>query len=306
MTRFLVTGASGLLGINFALHAAGQSGHSVVGTVHADRLAGMPLDTIPCDLSRPGQTAALLDQAQPDVVLHTAANANVDACERDPQNAQWMNAGLPGELAAETAKRGIYLIHISTDAVFDGQNGDYGETDAPNPINVYARTKLAGEQAVSSANPAALIARVNFFGWSRSGKRSLAEWFYNNLSAGTSMRGFTDVYFCPLLVTDLAEVLLRAAGLRLSGVYHAVGPQAMSKYSFGCRIAEAFGLDSGLIAPASVRDGGLAAVRSPNLTLKVDKLTAALGGPLPMPEDGIRRFAEQHAQGYPRRLQPSA
>jgi len=303
MTRFLVTGASGLLGINFALRVAGDNRHSVVGAVHADRLAGMSLETIPCDLSRPGQTAALLEQARPDVVLHTAANANVDACERDPQGAQWMNAGLPGELAAETARRGIYLMHISTDAVFDGQRGDYLETDAPNPINVYARTKLAGEQAVSAAYPDALIARVNFFGWSRSGKRSLAEWFYNNLSAGMPMRGFTDVFFCPLLVTDLADVLLCAAERHLSGVFHAVGPQAMSKYDFGCRIAQAFGLDSGLIAPVSVQNGGLQAARSPKLTLNIDKLAAALGGLPPAPDDGIRRFAEQRAQGFPQRLQ---
>jgi len=303
MTRFLVTGASGLLGINFALRVAGDNRHSVVGAVHADRLAGMSLETIPCDLSRPGQTAALLEQARPDVVLHTAANANVDACERDPQGAQWMNAGLPGELAAETARRGIYLMHISTDAVFDGQRGDYLETDAPNPINVYAHTKLAGEQAVSAAHPDALIARVNFFGWSRSGKRSLAEWFYNNLSAGTPMRGFTDVFFCPLLVTDLADVLLCAAERHLSGVFHAVGPQAMSKYDFGCRIAQAFGMDSGLIAPVSVQDGGLQAARSPKLTLNIDKLAAALGGLPPAPDDGIRRFAEQRAQGIPQRLQ---
>jgi len=303
MTRFLVTGASGLLGINFALRVADDNRHSVVAAVHADRLAGMSLETIPCDLSRRGQTAALLEQTRPDVVLHTAANANVDACERDPQGAQWMNAGLPGELAAETARRGIYLMHISTDAVFDGQRGDYLETDAPNPINVYARTKLAGEQAVSAAHPDALIARVNFFGWSRSGKRSLAEWFYNNLSAGMPMRGFTDVFFCPLLVTDLADVLLRAAERHLSGVFHAVGPQAMSKYDFGCRIAQAFGMDSGLIAPVSVQDGGLQAARSPKLTLNIDKLAAALGGLPPAPDNGIRRFAEQRAQGFPQRLQ---
>lgn len=303
MTRFLVTGASGLLGINFALHTAGDNRHRVVGAVHTDRLAGMPFETIPCDLSRPGQIPSLLEQARPDVVLHTAANANVDACERDPQGAQWMNAGLPGELAAETARRGISLIHISTDAVFDGQRGDYVETDTPNPINVYARTKLEGEQAVSAAHPHALIARVNFFGWSRSGKRSLAEWFFNNLSAGTPVRGFTDVYFCPLLVTDLVEILLRAAELQLNGIFHIVGPQAMSKYEFGCRIAQAFGLDDSLIAPVSVQEGGLQAARSPKLTLNIDKLAAALGGLPPAPEDGIRRFAQQRAQGYPQRLQ---
>ena len=95
-------------------------------------------------------------------------------------------------------------MHVSTDAVFDGQAAATTEQDTPNPLSIYARTKLDGERGVAEANPDAIIARVNLYGWSLSGRRSLAEFFFNNLSAGKRVKGFTDVYFCPLLANDLA------------------------------------------------------------------------------------------------------
>ncbi len=300
MTRFLVTGASGLLGLNFALQTCEQ--HQVIGVVHQNPLNGVPFEVLRGDLTRESEAARLLQTVRPDVVLHCAALANVDACEAHPALAQRLNAGVPAELAALTAAAGIRLVHISTDAVFDGIHGDYHEQDAPNPINDYARTKLAGERAVMRANPAALIARVNFYGWSLHGQRSLAEWFFYNLSTGKQVNGFADVYFCPLLVNDLVDVLLRMLEGGLTGLYHVVSPQPISKYDFGCAIARRFGLDESLIQPLSWREGGLRAARSPNLTLRVDKLKRDLDDGLPDLQRGLDRFYALHLAAYPQRL----
>jgi dTDP-4-dehydrorhamnose reductase len=141
-------------------------------------------------------------------VINCAALANLEACEAEPVLAGKLNSELPEKLAKYVARGGARLVHISTDAVFDGRLGGYREIDTPNPLSLYARTKLNGEQAVLAANSEAIVARVNLFGWSLSGKRSLAEWFFNNLSSGNSMLGFTDVFFCPLLANDLAKMLL--------------------------------------------------------------------------------------------------
>ena len=120
------------------------------------------------------------------------------------------NAELPGRIAEVCAQRGISLIHISTDAVFSGEkSGAYSETDEPSPRSVYARTKLAGEAAVLQAYPQATVARVNFYGWSLSGRRSLAEFFVNNLSRGATVNGFTDVTFCPMFVNHLSAILIK-------------------------------------------------------------------------------------------------
>ncbi len=103
-------------------------------------------------------------------------------------------------------------MHISTDAVFDGDRRLYREDDPPNPLSIYARTKLEGEQAVLQPNPQALVARVNLFGWSLSGKRSLAEFFFNNLKRGKSVRVLPTFSSARCWSNDLARILLRNAG----------------------------------------------------------------------------------------------
>src|SRR5512143_2980412 len=124
--RILVTGASGLLGLNLALSAARLSeptggSHLVFGTVKDHVLRTDAFQTIQTDLLVPGAMERLLDQTQPDWVIHCAAMANVDACEADPEQARKMNSELPAKLAAYVARGGARLVHISTDAVFDGR-----------------------------------------------------------------------------------------------------------------------------------------------------------------------------------------
>jgi dTDP-4-dehydrorhamnose reductase len=195
------------------------------------------------------------------------------------------------------------MIHISTDAVFDGMKEDfYIEDDAPNPLGVYAQTKLDGERNVLSANPDAAIARVNFFGWSLSGTRSLSEFFYNNLSTGQTASGFTDVWFCPMFVGDLAEILVRMLEKGLSGLYHTVGSEALVKYDFGVKIARQFGFDDGLVRPMSVEESALKAKRSHNLRLSIHKLSTDLGTVIPGVSTGIAKFYTQYKQGYPQKM----
>jgi dTDP-4-dehydrorhamnose reductase len=298
--RLLVTGASGLLGLNLALEASGE--HTVFGQVKDHDLHTEAFTVLKVDLLAPGAVERLLEQARPEWVINCAALAIVDACEADPGRAEQLNVELPRKLAEHVARGGARLVHISTDAVFDGARGEYTEEDSPNPLSVYARTKLAGERAVAGTDPGAIIARVNLFGWSLSGRRSLAEWFFNNLSAGAPVQGFTDVYFCPLLANHLAHVLLEMLSARLSGLYHVVAGDCISKYEFGVALARRFGFPSALIAPSSVAEGGLRAARSPNLTLLNDRLVQALPRPIPSLSTGLDRFYQLYQQGYPQRI----
>jgi len=298
MTHFLVTGGSGLLGLNFALAVDGKA-HQVTGVANTAPMLWATFKNVQLELTRPGAVEEMIETHKPDVVIHCAAMANVDACEADPVLARQVNAELPGTIAAACKKHALRMIHISTDAVFDGQKGNYREEDEPNPLGVYASTKLDGEKAVLTANPDALITRVNFYGWSAAGNRSLAENFVHNLEAGREMMGFTDVIFCPMNILDLSALLVEVAGMDLKGIYHMVGNEAMSKYQFGIRIAETFGFDAGLINPVSVKESGLKAARSPNLSLSVDKLINALGHDLPDFSEGLKKFHDQHRRGYP-------
>ena len=197
-------------------------------------------------LLSPGAAAELLERVAPDWVIHYPSLADMEACKDQKELAQQLNAELPGEITQETAAPGIRMVHISTDAVFDGTKGDYKEEDAPNPRSVYAQTKLDGEQAVLKANDQAIVARVNFYGWSASGKRSLAEFFFNNLEAKKEVPGFKDVFVCPLQVNQLGEILLQMLEQKLSGLYHVFNSQPISKYNFGVALAKKFGFEPGL------------------------------------------------------------
>lgn len=298
--KILVTGASGLLGLNLSLMEV--EAHTIVG-VDRSKLADTPFEIIKADLLDPEVEHRILDTVKPDAVIHTAALANLEACEEQPETARLLNAELPGELADACARRGIRMMHISTDAVFDGtKDGVYTEEDAPNPQGIYAQTKLEGERNVLSANPGAVVVRVNFFGWSLSGTRSLPEFFINNLSAGKKAQGFTDVFFCPLFVGDLAEILIKILAQGLSGIYHVVGSESLSKHDFGIAVARQFGLDERLIEAVSVEESTLIARRSHNLRLSIHKLSTALGEPVPGYSTGLDRFYTQYKQGYPQKM----
>lgn len=297
--RILITGASGLLGINLAMEAAKK--HEVYGVVNSQPLKDPPFHCIVADLLGEETYKEIFNKIRPDWVIHCAALASLEECEQDPAFAELMNTILPGEIAAITRGR-ARMLHISTDAVFDGHVGNYTEDDEPNPVSVYGKTKLNGEWAAIESDPDVLIARVNLFGWSLKGKRSLAEWFFYNLQAGKPVKGFTDVNFCPILANDLSHILLDMMKKQLSGLYHVVGSQTVSKFDFGQKLASTCQLNADLLSPISVQDFGLKAVRGNNLSLSVEKLKSDLHKDIPGFSTGLGQFAELYQQGYPQAL----
>src|SRR5215216_105956 len=300
MTRLLITGASGLLGINLALEAIHR--HKVIG-VDRGRLKSTPFQVLQADLFHKDTIDSILESTQPDWLVNCAALANLEECEQYPERARLLNTEMPGELAKICAQRKIHLVHISTDAVFDGEKKDlYTEEDDPHPLGTYSQTKLNGERAVQSANSEAIIARVNFYGWSLNSKRSLGEFFVNNLVAGRHVNGFTDVIFCPMFVDHTAQILLSMLKKGLSGLYHVVGPQPMSKYQFGMEVARKFGLRESQIDPKSVLSSGLTVRRAHNLRLSTHKLSTDLGYELPRFSTGLDEFYTQYQQGYPQKI----
>lgn len=298
--KLLLTGVSGLLGINFAQEMMGA--HEIIG-VDRGKLVNAPFKVLKQDLLNVDSVESILDSTQPEWVINCAALADLEACEDNPDIAKRLNIDLPRRLAHSCKARNIPFVHISTDAVFDGEkDGFYTEEDKPNPQSVYAKTKFEGEWAVLTEDSNAIVARVNFYGWSLGGRRSLAEFFHHNLTHNKSMSGFTDVVFCPMLVNDTARTLVKMIQRGLSGLYHLVGPQAMSKYQFGVEIARKFILPESEISPKSILSSGLTARRSHNLWLSTHKLSTALGEDLPEFSTGLNEFYTQYQQGYPQKI----
>ena len=296
MTRYLITGASGLLGLNFTLRLLKEN--EVIGTMNQNVLKNVPFHTLSVDFFLNDQYLKIFESIQPDVIIHCAAMANLDDCEKFPEKAYSLNTELPGKLAHFSKRNAIKFVHISTDAVFDGKAGNYSEFDHPEPLSIYAKTKRDGEEQVLQENAEAIIARVNFFGWSISGNRSLSEFFFNNLKANNKINGFIDVLFCPLYVSLLADLLFEMIQKQLSGIYHVVSSDSISKYEFGCAIADKFGYDLSLINPISVSKSNLVAERSKNLTLSTQKLATDLGKPIPRIHQGIQCFYDDFYNGF--------
>ncbi len=300
--RILITGASGLLGLNLGLRCSAE--HTVDGLVHSHMLKEIPFSVHAVDLEEENDVHTVFDRFKPDAVINCAALANVDACEKSPQQAHILNAEMPGWLAEDCDRHAVKLVQISTDAVFNGlKSGKYTEKDTTHPLSLYARTKLEGERNIQQVNSSALILRVNFYGFSISQRRSLAEIFLHTLQTGKTMFGFTDVLFSPLYVVDLADIMLKMMKKDLSGVYHVTSPESLSKYDFGRNIAEKFDLDADLIHPISVEEATfLTAPRSKNLVLDPQKAQDALNMELPGQKEGLEHFYRDHEDGLAQKI----
>ena len=244
--RFAVTGASGLLGSNLALELT-RSGHQVTALFrrHAIHMEGVT--AAPCDLTDSAAVSQLLAAARPDWIVHCAAATDLDWCETHAVECLRINAEVPGEIAAIARTIGSGMIHVSTDAVFDGLTGGYRETDRPSPVNHYGRSKALGEVDVLRELPGALILRTNIYGWNLQPKTSLAEWALAQLRRGLPVPGFGDVVFSPVLANTMAGWIVELIQGRRTGIYHLASRDHLSKADFLRLIAEVFGFDPVLV-----------------------------------------------------------
>jgi dTDP-4-dehydrorhamnose reductase len=297
----VVTGASGLLGASVQRSAV-ELGWETVGLCHCHAIQDPALRVATVDLTDGTATRELLFELRPEAIVHCAAAANVDWCEDHPEQAEAINVQASAAVASIAATLNARLIYVSTDSVFDGKKSHYAETDEPAPVNIYARTKLAGERETLRRSASATVVRVNIYGWNAQNKQSLAEWVLGLLDEGSDVPGFTDVFFTPILVNDLAPILLTMLQQKLSGLYHIAGSERISKFEFARRVAAAFGFDSARVKPCQVKDRSLRATRPLDVSLNTKKITAALGCSMPDVDSGLSKFRELRDRNYPQQL----
>ena len=296
--KLLIIGASGLLGSKLVVQAGRR--YSVVGTYNpfVDGKTQWRLD--PLDMGSKDEVDGLFDKVRPDLVILTAAMTNVDACEKDPTTANRVNASGPSLVARACKKHGSRLVHVSTDYVFDGaKTRKYAEDDVPRPISVYGKSKLAGERAVLSTLPGAVVARpAVLYGWSPlENKDNFVTWVLKKLRAGEKATMFKDQRISPTLADDLASALLELAERDVSGIWHVSGPDCLDRVECGKMIARAFGLDEGLIVPVLSSSVSLPARRPAYSCLDVTKVEKLLGRRMVSFEDGLRTMKGQEERG---------
>jgi len=283
----LLTGASGTLGTVLAPRLAG---HFTVHAIGHGRLPPWPGGCV-VDLTSAAAVQALVERVRPQVVVHAAALADVDACERDPDAARRLNVDMPRHLAEAVGRTvpDCLFVHISTDQVYDGQ-GLHHE-DRPAPCNVYARTKLDGEDGVRHLRRH-LVLRTNFF--LSGGGRGFADWLIRSMEEGAAITLFEDVLFNPLYAGDLADIVVELIASGATGTFNvgADGP-GMSKADFARQLAERLGLSLVNARVGRLAQVALAARRPLDMRMDVRRLSAVLGHPPPTVEDGLDRLVRE-------------
>jgi dTDP-4-dehydrorhamnose reductase len=231
--KILVTGGSGQLGL--ALQR--QSGsHHLFAFDHSN-----------LDITDAVQIAEVFAGEMPDAVINCAAWTNVDACEGDPEKAMLVNGTAVGVLASEATKAGARFVQISTDYVFDGtKDGPYCENDTPNPLSVYGKSKLLGEQL---AGPDALIVRTSWV-MGPDGQNMLKT-ILRLLNGPDDLYFVDDQWGCPTFADDLASAVITFIEKKVSGLVHVTNTGVVSWYQFACEIALAVGLNPNRIHPVS-------------------------------------------------------
>ena len=250
MTKILITGANGLLGQKLVQFYEKQPGVQVIATgIGKNRNSPGSFIYRELDITSSERVNATLTECAPDVVINTAAMTQVDECELDPDNCQKLNVEAVRNLINACKKTDAFLIHLSTDFIFDGLSGPYKEEDLPNPLSKYAESKLESELLLDASGiPHAIIRTMLVYGIVQDMSRSnIILWVKKNLENGKGIKVVNDQWRTPTLAEDLAKGCALVAEKRALGTFHISGKDMLSPYDMAIATADFFDLDKSLI-----------------------------------------------------------
>ncbi|MFN8379867.1 MAG: dTDP-4-dehydrorhamnose reductase [Anaerolineae bacterium] len=234
--HILITGAKGRLG-SLLVERERARGH---------RVTGIDIDEL--DVANFAATRSFVSRLAPDLVLHAAAWTDVDGCAREPERALVVNGYGAQHVALSAAEVGAPILYVSTNEVFDGQSGHpYYEYDSPRPMNPYAASKWAGEQAVQRHTPRHYIVRTAWL--FAHGGRNFLQAILGAAAAGKPLRVVTDEVANPTYTDDLADAIVALAETGRFGTYHFVNQGACSRYELARYVLDHTGYASVPIQP---------------------------------------------------------
>lgn len=283
----LVVGGSGLVGTNVVRRCESR-GHEVCGTYRSE-----PTETASEQLDKTDRAAvqALVARLDPDLVVDTAAFHAVDDCETERERAIDVNVVGTRNVASAADAADAHLVYFSTDYVFPGRPEDtpYRESDPVAPCNYYGRTKYAGEQAAMIADRHTVLRTSVVYG-----RRSdnFVTWALGELEQGNPVDIVDDQVSTPTYAPDLARASLAVATENATGLYHATGPESLSRYAFTEHLARAFDYDPSLVSPISTAEFGQEAPRPADGSLDSTPLYEALGFEFRGPDEAFRAMQE--------------
>lgn len=296
--KVLLTGSNGLLGQKLVQVLRADPAFDLLATSRGGDRSAQPLGPgyRTLDITDAKAVDTIFDAFAPDVVIHTAAMTNVDACELDPVACTLQNVTATENLLRAAERHDSHFIFLSTDFIFDGQAGPYKEDDVPAPLSTYGHSKLDGEKLVQAAGLRkwAIARTIIVYGHAAGLSRGNAvSWAKGALEKGEVMRVVDDQYRMPTLAEDLADGCIRIAKQGATGIYHLSGPDGMTILELVQRVATFFGLDPRHVQSVKSDSLGQPAKRPPVTGFILDKARRELGYAPRTFEQGLAVLQEQ-------------
>lgn len=249
--KILITGSNGLLGQKIVYSLLKRNDVSIIATSKGEnRLKnknGYTYEAL--DITLRDEVDTIIQKHSPDVIINTAAMTNVDACEFEKEACLKLNVHAVQNIIEAMGKRPCHLIHLSTDFVFDGENGPYRETDEPRPLSFYSGSKFESEKIVQQSEIKWTIIRtIIIYGIVDNMSRSnVVLWAKDSLEKKKTINVVDDQFRSPTLAEDLAEGCISAAMKGATGIYHISGKDIMSILELVYRVADFWKLDKSLV-----------------------------------------------------------
>jgi dTDP-4-dehydrorhamnose reductase len=296
-TKILITGSNGLLGQKLVSLIVQQADIQLIATSRGanrmDFTEGYEYHEM--DITNVEQIGEVIEKIRPDAIIHTAAMTNVDQCEEEKDLCWTMNVKAVEYLVEACEKHQIFLCHLSTDFVFDGQSGPYSEEDNPSPISFYGWSKYAAEEAVKRSKcPWSIVRTVLVYGITNDMSRSnIILWVKNSLDQQKDIKVVTDQFRTPTLAEDLAMGCYLVVNKKAEGIFHISGKDFLTPYQMAIKTADFFGLDKLLISQVDSSNFTQPAKRPARTGFVLDKAISVLGYNPVSFEEGIGILAEQ-------------
>jgi dTDP-4-dehydrorhamnose reductase len=279
--KILITGSNGLLGQKLLDVLIGDSDFDVFASSKGvDRYATQKgYQYFDLDITNESDVQSIVSIVKPDILINTAALTNVDACEDQKENADLLNYQSVEYLAEACREFNSFFIHLSTDFIFDGNDGPYKESDQANPLSFYGLTKFKSEEFLKeNYKNHAILRTILVFGVLKSEQRNnIVLWAKNALETKEKIKVVDDHFRMPTLAEDLAQACVLAAKSKIKGVFHISGEDYMSIYELVEKVADYWGLEMSNVEKVSSKILNQAANRPKKSGFILTKAKGILG-----------------------------
>ena len=247
--RILILGSNGMLGQKLTTYFMFKRDIQLLCSSFEDESLFPKVNYLKTDISSSRDVKKMISEFCPDVVINAAAYTNVDGCESEKELSWKINVTGVENLVKYVKGCRSHLIHISSDYIFDGTEGPYDETDLPNPISYYGKTKLAGENAIIAGNIEYSIIRTNvLYGPTEFGRSDFVKWVVTSIRKNDRIRIVHDQINNPTYIDDLVSSIVNVIDSKKKGIYNIGGSELLSRLAFTYKIADYFNLDKSLIS----------------------------------------------------------